>query len=62
MDQQYVRYLRAKALPNDGLRAPREWTERHEESLALSQKMYDEDPSLLKRDPVYVEMDDAYNL
>lgn len=57
-----MRYLRAKSLPNDGLKASREWTERHDESVALSQKLYDDDPTLLKRNPVYVEMDDAYNL
>lgn len=62
MDQQFVRYLRAKALPNNGLRAQRAWTERHDESVALSNKLYDADPTLLKRNPLYVEMDDAYNL
>lgn len=30
--------------------------------MALSNKMYDADPTLLKRNPIYVEMDDAYNL
>ena len=61
-DAQFVRFLRGRALPNDGLKIEREWTERHDASVARSQKLYDEDPTLLKRDPLYVEVDDAYNL